>query len=101
MTSDSERKAAEDHVANLDTHIKCTSCGSSTEARAYRSYLAGRSSALKELEQIAREAFDKGFDFAMHIKKKTESKDRESALSELVADGEKNGEYESKEAGND
>ncbi len=124
MSSDSERKAAEEYAlasgwSCLDEQL------AGAEAFAIRdAYLAGRSSALKELEQVAREAFNAGQarrfivrtetvnasnastvqtsspeTFRDYWQDKTES--RESVLSELVADGEKNGEYEIKEAEND
>jgi len=84
MTSDSERKAAEEWVSlpEIDSILE-TDEELSLHSAAIMGFLAGRSSALKEQEQIAREAFEAGQDSLVMIEKvpfrdywqqKTESK---------------------------
>jgi hypothetical protein len=69
MTSDSERKAAEEWIVGLREKNKAEAARYSSTTKwsglydgqeIRESFLAGRSSALKELEQIAREAFEAG-----------------------------------------
>jgi type IV secretory pathway VirD2 relaxase len=70
MTSDSDRKAAEEYA--IDQWVGDLGQAITVEMRAEEirrsaiDFLAGRSSALKELEQIAREAFEAGRDTIFH-----------------------------------
>lgn len=65
-------------------------------ANAYRQ---GRADALKELEQLKREAFEAGQNSIVMVERigfsdYLKQRNREQALSELVAHGEKNGDYD-------
>lgn len=65
-------------------------------ANAYRQ---GRADALKELEQREREFYQAGQDSIVVVERTSyndylKQRNREQALSELVADGEKNGDYD-------
>lgn len=62
-------------------------------------YTQGRADALKELEQLKREAFEAGQNSIVMVERigfsdYLKQRNRDQALSELVADGEKNGDYD-------